>query len=169
MANDQRFISDAIPQLKDYLLTNEVYWGSGGDMQLTLGNLLMAEANLKAAGKLSAEDSKAITAAKKEWGAAWKKKAEREFGARLRQWHNYVGELSDDPERHSAYYRSEVRARALLELLAAEAPGVSGQLSAADSMLKALTESADFIWDDALKSAYPQGKYWFLYAKVKAS
>jgi hypothetical protein len=169
MANDQRFLTDAIPQLKDYLLTNDVYWATGGDMQLTLGNLLMAEANLKAEGKLSAEDSKAIASVKKEWGTAWKKKAEREFAARLRQWHHYVGELSDDPDRHGAYYRNEVRARALLELLAEEAPGVSGQLSAADSMLKALTESADFIWDDELKGAYPKGKYWFLYAKVKAT
>jgi hypothetical protein len=167
MANDQRFLSDAIPQLKDYLLTNEIYWGSGGDTQLTLGNLLMAEANLKAAGKLSNEDGKAIAAAKKEWGTAWKKKAEREFGARLRQWNNYVAELSEDAERHGAYYRSEVRARALLELLADEAPGVSGQLAAADSRLKALTTSGDFIWDDALKGAYSKGKYWFLYAKVK--
>jgi hypothetical protein len=167
MANDQRFLSDAIPQLKDYLLSNELFWNLGSDPQMTLGNVLMAEANLDAAGKLRAADKQAIAGAKKGWRSAWEKKAEKEFAARLRQWMNYVSELGEKPSQHASYYSNEVRARVLLELLAGESSGLSSQLSAADSSLRSLTTSGDFVWSDALESAYPKGKYWFLYVKVK--
>lgn len=169
MANDQRFLSDAIPQLKSYLLSDDIYRSLGADPQMTLGNVLMAEANLDAAASLSATDKQAIAEAKKEWRTAWEKKAEREFAARLRQWMNYVSELGENASRHASYYRNEVRARALLELLAGEASGLSSQLGAADSMLRSLTTSGDFVWDDALQGAYPKDKYWFLYVKIKTS
>jgi hypothetical protein len=167
MANDQRFLSDAIPQLKDYLLSNEIFWNLGNDPQMTLGNVLMAEANLDAAGKLRAADKQAIADAKKEWRSAWEKKAEKEFASRLRQWMNYLRELGEKPSQHASYYGNEVRARVLLELLAGEASGLASQLSAADSSLRSLTTSGDFVWGDALESAYPKAKYWFLYVKVK--
>lgn len=167
MASDQRFLSAALEQLKQYLLSNEIFWNLGTDPQLTLGNLLLAEASLKGAGKLSASDSKALAAQKKEWRSAWEKKAEKEFAARLRQWTEYLSELSENPSRHAAYYGTEVRTRALLELLAQESPGSRGQLAAADSQLKALTINDNFVWEAEVKGAFPKSSYWFLYVKPK--
>ncbi len=162
---DLRWLQAAVPQLKDYLLSDEIFWNIGSDPQLTLGNLLLAEVKLKAAGggsKLLAE----IAAQKKEWQAAWENKAKREFAARLRQWTQYLSELSEHPSRYAAQYKTEVRVRTRLELLAGETPGLSGQLTAFDSQLKPLVVSGDFVWEKDGKAAFPKGKYWFLWVKV---
>ncbi|MCL5429275.1 MAG: hypothetical protein M1347_05680 [Chloroflexi bacterium] len=165
-SNDLRWLQAAVPQLKDYLLSNEIFWNIGIDPQLTLGNLLLAETQVKAAGgdrRLLTE----IAAQKKEWPSAWQKKAEREFGSRLRQWTQYLAELSEHPSRYAAQYKTEVRVRTLLELLAGEAPGLSSQLAALDSKLKEMTTSGDFVWGKESEKAFPKGKYWFLWVGVK--
>ena len=175
MTSETHWLQAAVPQLKDYLLSNEIFWNIGSDPQLTLGNLLLAEAQVKASGgderKLLAE----ISAQKKEWQAAWENKAKREFASRLRQWTQYLAELSEHPSRgvyterseRAAQYKTEVRVRTLLELLAGEAPGLSSQLTAFDSKLKGLTTSGDFVWGADTEGAFPKGKYWFLWVKVK--
>jgi hypothetical protein len=169
MLSDQAFISAALPQLKDYLLSNEIFWNLGSDPQMTLGNLLLAEKNLQASGNLPAEAGRKISASKKEGRTAWEKKAEKEFNSRLRLWAQYLSELGESPSRHAAHYRSDVRNRVLLELLAGEAPSLSGQLSNFDSLLKKLTVNGDFVWDFSLESAYSKAKFWFLYVKPKSS
>lgn len=168
MLSDQRFLSDAIPQLKDYLLSNDIFWNLGSDPQMTLGNLLLAEKSLDASGQLQADDAKQIAAHKKEWRTAWEKKAEKEFNSRLRQWGQYLAELGENPSRHAAHYRSDVRNRVLLELLAAEAPGLSHHLASLDTVLKRLTMSGDFVWDSELESEFSKGKFWFLYVRPKS-
>lgn len=164
---DLRWLQTAVPQLKDYLLSNGIFWNVGSDPQLTLGNLLLAEAQVKASGtgdrKLLAE----IAAQKKEWQAAWQNKAKREFASRLRQWTQYLAELAEHPSRHAEQYKTEVRVRTLLELLTGEAPGLSSQLTAPDSQLKALTTSGDFVWEKGAYTVFSKGKYWFLWVKVK--
>jgi len=161
------FLQAGLGQLKDYLLSNEIFWNVGGSQQLTLGNLLLAKEFLEGAGELPAADAKQLAALKKEWRSAWEKKAEKEFASRLRQWANFLGELGEQREPSTAYYATEARLRALLELLAGETPGLRGQLAAPDSQLKALTESGDFVWGDESKAAFPKGKYWFLWVKPK--
>jgi hypothetical protein len=168
MANESHWLQTAVPQLKDYLLSNEIFWNVGIDPQLTLGNVLLVESQAKAAGgdtPLLAE----IAALKKEWQSAWEKKAKHEFSSRLRQWTQYLSELAEHPSRYSGQYKTEVRVRTLLELLAGEAPGFSSQLTALDSQLKALTTSGDFVWGADAEGAFPKGKYWFLWTRVKGS
>lgn len=167
VSSESSYLREAIPQLKDYLLSNDVFWNAGGGQQLTLGNVLLAKEYLEGVGELSSVESKQLAAVKKEWKGAWEKKAEREFGARLRQWTQYLQELSEHPDRHAAYYGTETRVRTLLELLAHEAPGVRSQLAAGDSRLKALTAPSDFVWGAGAEKAFPKGKYWFLWVKVK--
>lgn len=170
MSSSLRFLRAAVPQLKDYLLSNEIFWNLGFDPQLTLGNLLLAETEVKTAGNLSPADQQLLVeigAHKKEWHSAWEKKAGREFVSRLRQWMNYLAELSEKPGRHTGSYKTEVRVRVLIELLADEAPGLRQQLAAADSKLKALTAAGDFVWNGDLEKAYPKSKFWFLWARPK--
>ncbi|MEX1247168.1 MAG: hypothetical protein WEA61_01695 [Anaerolineales bacterium] len=167
VASETSFLRAGLSELKDYLLSNEIFWNAGASQQLTLGNLLLAKEYLDGIGRLPAAEAKELAALKKEWRSAWEKKAEREFGARLRQWTQYLNELSEHPDRHSAYYATEVRVRALLEQLAPEAPGLRGQLAAADSALKALTVGGEFVWGNDAEAAFPKGKYWFLWVKMK--
>jgi len=166
MTSGLRWLQAAVPQLKDYLLSNEIFWNIGSDPQLTLGNLLLAQAQVKASGadrKLLAE----IAAKKREWHTAWQNKARREFASRLRQWTQYLAELAENPARYAAQYKTEVRVRTLLELLAGEVPGLSSQLTALDNKLMALTTSGDFVWGADYKTAFSKSKYWFLWVKVK--
>lgn len=163
LMNNQRFLTDGLEQLSAYLQSDEVFWAMDRDPQLTLGNLLLAAANLKAAGKLRKEDAAALADARKEWGIAWEKKAEREFAARMRQWSNYLAELADKPKQHARYYKAEVRARVLLQLLAPEAPKGSQQLAGLDAILKPLVEPGDFLWDADQQTLYPKPEYWFLW------
>lgn len=165
--NHLRFLRSAVPQLKDYLLSKEIFWSLGFDPLLTLGNLLLAEQQVKASGVADRKLLAEIASQKKEWYSAWQQKAKREFASRLRQWTQYLAELAENPIRYAAQYKTEVRVRTLLELLAAEAPGLSSQLTAADSKLKALTTSGGFVWSADAKAAFPRSKYWFLWVKVK--
>jgi len=163
--DNQRFLTDALDQLKPYLLSNEVFWNLGKDPQLTLGNLLLAVASLQAGNALSAADADALAKAKQEWGSAWEKKVEREFATRLRLWSAYLEELGEKPSQHASYYAGQVRHRALLQLLAGESPALSAPLAALDSRLRALTSAAGFVWEAALEQAFSKSEYWFLWVK----
>ncbi|MCW5873813.1 MAG: hypothetical protein KIS88_04130 [Anaerolineales bacterium] len=159
--DNQRFLTDGLQQLPAYLQSDEVFWPMERDPQLTLGNLLLAAATLDAEGKLRPVDASALANVKKEWGVAWKKKAEREFTARLRQWSHYLAELADNPKQHALYYASEVRPRVLLQLLG-EAPELADKVDALDAALRPLVQPADFLWDAKLADAFPAPEYWFL-------
>jgi hypothetical protein len=169
VASETSFLRTGLSQLKDYLLSDEIFWNVGGSQQLTLGNLLLAKAFLDGAGKLPAAEAKELAALKKEWRTAWENKAGKEFGARLRQWTNYLSELGEQPSQHGSYYATEARVRALLELLAGEAPGLRGQLTAFDGQLKALTVGGDFVWGAEAEPVFPKIKYWFLWVKPKGN
>ena len=184
---ERYFLKEGLDQFKDYLLSDEVYWalnlraeqGTSPYPQLTLGNLLLSEARLQgaaAAMDLSPSQKKeldeintGISEHKNEWQVAWSKKSEKEFGQRLRQWTNYLDDLGENPDRHRSIFATEVRTRAILELLKGDLPRESKsllqELDALDQRLKRLTSAADFVWGNALKSAFPQEQYWFLYAK----
>ncbi len=171
------FLKAGLEQLKDYLLSNEVFWNSGlagSYPQLTLGNLLLAAQELQSAnGSIAAERSQQqelfteLAGQKREWRAAWERKAQKEFGARLRQWVQYVDELAQNSNRLPANYTTDVRVRVLLELLAAEAPALRGQLASPDARLKSLISDGDFIWEESVKGAFPKANYWFLWVKPK--
>lgn len=157
------YVHEALGQLKDYLLSDEVYWNLGSDPQLTVGNLLLAIAHLKAAGKLPEADAARLAEIRGEWKSAWQNKAGREFASRLRLWLQYLQELSDNPRMHAGYYATEVRQRAVLGLLAAEALGAEDQLVVPDVMLEKLTKPGDFVWEQGAEKAFPKGKYWYLW------
>lgn len=171
------FLKAGLEQLKDYLLSNEVFWNlslPANYPQFSLGNLLLAAAEVQAAGASIAADSGQwrelladLAKQKKEWRTNWERKAQKEFGARLRQWVQYVDELAESRNRVPAHYKTDVRVRALLELLAPEAPALRGQLASPDARLKRLVGDGDFIWDEEVKSAFPKNKYWFLWVKPK--
>lgn len=171
------FLKAGLEELKDYLLSSELFWNASlpaNYPQLTLGNLLLAAAELQAEIASLATDASQgnelladLAVQKKEWQSAWERKAQKEFGSRLRQWAQYVDELAENANRTPAHYKTDVRVRVLLELLAPEAPALRGQLASLDARLKSLISDGDFVWDEEVKSAFPKSKYWFLYAGAK--
>lgn len=166
-AQDQlKFLRDGLAGLKDYLLSDELFWPMGGSQQLTPGNLLFAKAYLEGTGQSLANEAQQLAALKTEWRQAWQKKTAREFDSRLRQWEHVLSELADQPQRHADYYATEVRLRALLELLA-ETPEQRQQLAGPDALLRGLAVPGDFVWEPAAAAAFPAQAYWFLYRRPK--
>jgi len=188
---DLTYLRAAQHELENYLLSDELFWPMGVSAsadqpsypRLTLGNLLLAQARLRALEKgghtTPAQRSelqrleRAIGATQSSWQVAWEGKATREFKSRFHQWANYLSEVEEAPERHGSYYPSEVRWRVLLELLrdqvGREAPEEVGLLPAADGRLRAVFASGDFVWDQALTAGFPESAYWYLYGGIQQS
>lgn len=183
--SDLIFLRAAVPDLRDYILSNELYWtlrpgarmpGGSAVPQLTIGNLLLAQARLAAIEATPEENlelanlSRQVQAVREEWLANWGQKAGREFSSRLNLWQQYLRELRGDGRAQSAYFAREVRNRAILTLLAAELrPEVPAaekeQLAMLDTILRGLTTSAEFAWEPELARAFPPETFWYLYVQ----
>jgi hypothetical protein len=182
---DLRYLDAAVGELKTYLLSNELYWPlrfhppSGGPTYppITPGNLLLARKKLQGrrdGGLLNSADKttflrleQQLDALIQTWRMAWENKAAREYKSRFDQWKNNLAELRDDHGNRTGYYKSDVRVRVLLELLAGEfrghPPAELGLLPALDQKLRIMTKEAEFLWEDELEGVLGREKYWYLY------
>jgi hypothetical protein len=183
--HDLRFLRVGIPQLEDYLLSEDIYQPIGistliGETpfpQLTLGNLMLAwtrsrasiinQAQMTEWNRLSQE----LEASRSKWRVAWEKKSQAEFRSRLRLWGEFLQEYGKDPEANFDRYRYEVGRRVLLQILSTEVNDLQvtdqDMLSDLDRFLNSVFEPGEFIWDAKLASSFPQTPYWYLYGRLK--
>ncbi len=183
LESDRLFLSEALADLRDYVLSPDVYWplrtrSKGGIRlpQLTIGNLLLSQARLRAQEFTSqpdpglAEIFRQISEVRQEWRANWGNKAGREFRSRLNLWQQFISELRADPQRSAPVYAAEVRLRAILELLRPEISDLprdqEEQLRMSDQILKGLTRPGPFIWETDLASGFLPNDFWFLYVSL---
>lgn len=160
-------------ELKDYLLSDQLFWPVDQGERLTLGSFLLAGLRAQAWAKTpqeialvskSAEQTAQIRA---EWRTAWSNKALLEFHARLRQWGTALAEILSPEHRNAVVYPHEVTLRVMMallqpELLQSDHSGVE-QLLALDRKLSAASRKTGFIWDPLLTDVFPEKNYWFLY------
>jgi hypothetical protein len=180
------YLQAAMRLLESYLLAQDLYWpigvkapvGNPPYPQLTLGNLLYHLKRLRAY-TLNMNQQAELTQIERQlytiqthWRVAWEQKAEREFGARLRLWRDFLEEYRDNPANHVDRYPYEVIRRVLLDLLAPQAakisPAEAELLAGLDKLLFARFIPGDFIWDPQLSQSFPQQPYWYLYGNLKA-
>lgn len=173
MKNDRQeleFIRQSVPQLQDYLLSNELYWPLGGNLpRLTPGSLELALLRLESyapaeVGQLRGQ----VDAVRLKWRTAWEKKVARELANRLRLWSQFLSDYLRAPDLSPEYYQTEVRNRVILQLLL---PGQSDfaekdALAELDHALKARLVVGPFIWDEIFLSAFPKTEFWFLYGTI---
>ena len=185
---DLKYLQAGLDELKNYLLSKELFWplglptpsGQSPYPKMTLGNLLLFNAELQAhhtSGSLNAAQSSALQkvealleSTQQKWQVAWQEKTTWEFRSRLRQWSHYLNDLNREAENHRPYYATEVRLRAMLDLLAAtlaSAPPVSASLPMLDSQLKTLLPPGDFVWNQQLAAGFPSEQYWYLYREIE--
>ncbi len=174
---DRRYLEVVFPELPNFLLSQDLFWPAGPSltgrsgsklMQLSLGNIRLAEARLKAASQ-AARDIELINSIddlNSRWRSNWSKKAGLEYSSRLRMWKERLEELIKDPS--PAFYRYEVRLRVILALLEKDLlTGVSIQeqeyLSGLDARLRGASVGAGFVWDPLIQPGFPEGEYWSLY------
>jgi hypothetical protein len=181
--SDWIFLRTAMPELRDYILSNDVFRilrppsrSPGGVQlpQLTIGNLMLSQARLLALS-LPAEQQAELTAltqqfdeVRSEWRANWGIKAEREYASRLNLWQQYLREMRGDARQQSSFYASEVRNRVILRLLSTELPANltaqdDEQIAMLDQILKGNVKEGEFIWEPELQKGFPKEHFWFLY------
>ncbi len=179
------YLQAALDDLKDYILSKDLYRqlplahkpGSAQTPQLTIGNLSLTLAYLSEQPKNSTQSAELnslkvrIDAVRDEWRSNWSRKAAKEFSSRLNLWQQYLGELRSDPRGQAPYYATEVRQRAILELLRPEilesiAPHEEQQVAMLDGLLRGLTQPGPFVWEGEVQNAFPPANYWFLYVQI---
>jgi uncharacterized protein YukE len=175
MEKDRAYLEAGIPELGDYLLSNELYWpiaARGYDLpRLTIGGMLLVKTRLEARGERIEALVAQLDTVRSKWRAAWETKAGREVQARIRLWSNYLTDYRQNPEGHADAYPHEVRFRVMLHLLLAELPTPPAEqegLSQLDGVLRASLSPGDFIWEADLQPGFPREVYWFLYGKLRS-
>jgi hypothetical protein len=183
---DWVFLKTALSDLRDYILSAEIYWtlrpparSPGGFQlsQLTIGNLLLSQARLRAndlppqRAQELAELSTQIAAVRSDWRANWGRKADEEFRSRLNLWQQYLRELRAEPRHSAAIYAREVRQRAILYLLSTELSrevpaNEAEQIAMLDNILRGISQPGPFVWEAELADGFPPAEYWFLYRSV---
>jgi len=172
---DRAFLEAGIPELKDYLLSEELFWpitARGYDLpRLTIGGLLLAQARLDARGERIDAQIAQLEVIRSKWRVAWETKAGREFQSRLNLWSNYLTDYRQNPEGYADSYPHEVHNRVMLKLLRSDLPAdmlEQEALSSLDTALRSSLLPGTFIWEPELKSGFPQDAYWFLYGTLRS-
>lgn len=178
------YINEGINNLKDYLLSDILFWELGLRKQpgekpypkLTIGNLLLflklAETSTKTPSEshqvTSVENQ--VLSTKQRWRTSWESKAEKEFVSRLHLWNRYLNDVRySENDQESDYYKTEVRLRVILGLLETEINQESESaelLSQCDLILKARFRRGEFSWGNDLEDSFNDDKFWFLWGKI---
>jgi len=170
---DKIYLEAGIPELKDYLFSNELFWPIGARgvslPRLTIGGILLTQAQLEARDERIESLMMQLDGIRSKWRVAWETKAGREVQARTRLWSNYLADYRHDPENHADAYPYEVRYRVMLQLLLTELPEPPAEQEALhqlDGVLRTNLSASDFIWEANLQPGFPREDYWFLYGKL---
>lgn len=172
-----RFLETAAPELKDYLLSGEVYWhigvrapdGAPPYPRFSLGWLLLFQRRIKAFNRPAAlaPVTDQIEAVQDAWRSAWGRKAALEFGVRLKQWTRFMNELRADPAAQRDRYRYESQRRILLDLLAGETDNISAEqrslVRTMDAALQGMIKKGEFIDDPVYAPVFDPDRFWYLY------
>ena len=187
-AYEQPYLEAALEQAKNFLLSNDLFWNAGLSAptghppypQLSLANILLSDRRVQAIKESTQLIPNQLDQIKQlhatlqtlhsEWQTAWQKKAELEFGLRLREFSRFLDELTSSDLESETIFKNGLRIRALLQLLLPEtadtAPFLKSELSLYDQRLKQATQAADFRWPQPLKQAFPIEDFGFLYTQI---
>ncbi len=169
-------------ELKDYLLSKELFWPMQAEKtagqvpypKLTIGNLLfymqraratiLEEAQKSQLAQLEQEVDKIHS----DWKVAWEEKAIKEYLSRLRQWRIYLGGVSKAGDSSAFHYKTKVKIRIFLELLAESVPNIDNkELESLDNILRAHFIAGDFMRELFNAAKFPREKFWYMYGYVK--
>jgi hypothetical protein len=172
---DFAYFQAGAAELKDYLLSDELYWQlSVRDVsipRLSLGLLLLARKRLEAQARsfpgLESLDTQ-VEAVRTKWRSVWERKATREIYNRINLWRNYLADCRDGSSANVEAYSHEVRMRIILELLLAEIPDLSvpESLIMLDDTLRKCWLPGEFLWEREIAFSFPEKQYWFLYGRL---
>ncbi|HKY83683.1 MAG TPA: hypothetical protein VJ160_02555 [Anaerolineales bacterium] len=176
------WFSSALEGLEAFLLSRDTFRPLGSGPQgmrqdLSLGGLLLARDTLEAGeGDLSSTARAEWSRLRARWdseqsrhAAAIERKATAELSNRHNLWRAYLAELGEKPDEGRAY-PTEVRHRVIIDrlrehLATSSADPATDLLNQLDKALRLWLAEGAFVWSDALRSAYPKSRFWYLYGR----
>jgi hypothetical protein len=179
-----RFVQAGVDGLEHYLLSNEIYWllvvtppsGEPPYPRLTLGWLILYRRRAEALAQNPAQQAqiehlgRQIDDLHAQWRSAWGRKAGQEFHARLMLWRDFIQDYRESPSANYDRYHYEVNRRIILDLLAADAKGISSQdhemLAGLDKIMQADLSAGAFIWEPEVAKVFPKETFWYMYGKL---
>jgi hypothetical protein len=167
----------ALDELPSFLLSDEMLWPLQNPpaqvrQDLSLGGLLLMQDDLRGEVSLPAAGRRRLDELDERWASlreshagALARKARRERRMRVRLWKAYLTDLGETPGLVEEYPH-QVRQRVMFERL--EELGTAADEPRLDDPLRDRFRAGPFVWDEALKGAYPRERYWFLYGRPEA-
>lgn len=187
LKKDLQILEAMVAEMDDYLKGQAIFWPLQDTSfpRLTLGGYLMRQHRLTALRNILSADEQArlddathtFKEALVEKVVRFEKHAHDELHARLRQWSEYLRELSHLSTAAWDYYASAVETRAMIDALITELKKppykldkrIMDELSAYDKALSNRWQADGFIWSPDWESAYPKSDYWWLYGGPRAT
>ncbi len=164
----QQFLQSAIVDLKDYLLSDPIFWPMGNlAYPLTIGNLLLELALAKVdnpAGAVILEGQ--VAKVQHAWQAKWIQKSQKELAVRLKIWQeasmNWLAE-------GFTTYKTDARNRAILQFLFLYDTNneYSKMVSIIDARLGKVFGDGAFIWPSQYQGIFNHRDFWYLYLVPK--
>lgn len=186
LRQDLEILEAMAAEMDSYLKSEVLFWPmeNGNMPRLTLGGYLMRQHRLLALRDLlTEEEAGRLDQAVEQFNAALVEKivrleqhANQELEARLRQWGEYLKDLSRESSS-SAYYATAVEPRVMITALLNKLklppyrlePRVTQQVTMYDNNLRRRWKSGEFIWPQEWQPAYPDSTYWWLYGHPSGS
>ena len=181
LRQDLEIIEAMAAEMDSYLKSDVLFWPmtNGNLPRLTLGGYLMRQYRLLALEDLLDEGEKErLDTAVSQFNEALVEKIVRleqrthqELEARMRQWAEYLKDLSRESASSSAYYATAVETRAMISALVNKLKlppyqlndRILQQITMFDGNLRRRWHSGDFVWPEEWQPAYPKAVYWWLY------
>lgn len=186
LTQDLKRIEMMVGEMTSYLGSEILFWPTtyAGLTTVTLGNYLMHQNRLLAlrgtALNALAQDRLDVAVARFDRllyynTEEFKQKIGRELEARLRQWREYVQQMTRG-EIQANCYEAEVESRVIIEdifqklsiLTCYPEPHISEEIEQLDFNLRQFWQPGKFIWPVEWQSAYPQAIYWWLYGRPQS-
>ena len=185
LQRDLEILEAMASEMDEYLQSQTLFWPmiKGNLPRLTIGGYLMRQHRLVSLRDgLDENEQVRLEAAIVRFNETlvekvvrFEERAHEELHARLRQWGEYLKELSDKSLGMGDFYSSHVQTRAMITGLIQKLEGrpyeldkrVVEQLAVYDNVLRNFWEPGSFTWSDKWQPAYPKPEYWWLYGRPR--
>jgi hypothetical protein len=180
LREDLEILEAMASEMDSYLKIDVLFWPmeDSNMPRLTVGGYLMRQHRLLALEDLLDEAEKSrLEAAVSQFNDALVEKivrfeqhANQELEARLRQWGEYLKDLSRESSS-AVYYATSVEPRAMITAIINKLKlppyrlndRVQQQVIMLDNNLRRRWHSDEFVWPESWQPAYPEAIYWYLY------
>lgn len=181
LRQDLKILEAMAAEMDEYLRSQTLFWPlpDSSMPRLTLGGYLMRQYRLSQLRELlESTEQERLDAAIEQFNLALVEKvvrfeqhAHEELHARLRQWSEYLRDLTKESFAAADFYPSAVETRAMIKALLdkLEMPPyeldqrVLPEVEAYDRALRNHWRPGDFVWPAEWQSAYPRQPFWWLY------